>query len=446
LGDNAAIDANPTTVQYDVVGFGTNPTDAADFTGGVVPQGTVTFAPTEFSKTISFTVAGDTAFEQDETFRIELSNATDGAVVVNAGEATGTLVNDDEVATPTTIKNLTPGNDFWPGPGFPGDTNGGDEIINGLAGSDTINGGAGNDTINGGTGKDTAIWSSFRKQGTVSINPETDSTVTGPEGTDTVRNIERYVFADGEFIADTAHEAAQVYRLYNAALDRTPDQNGLKSWTSALLSDTSTLEQVAQGFTDSPEFKTKYGNLNDRAYITQLYQNVLDRNPDPGGLAAWEGGLKGGLSRAEVLVGFSESPENIDKTRGAIEEGLWVRDDQAAIIARMYDTVLDRLPDAPGLLAWKGGLQGGMSLNQVADGFTNSPEFQAKYGALDNEAFVKQLYLNVLDREGEPSGVEAWKGGLDGGVSRSQVVLGFSESPEHQSKLAAFIDDGINLV
>ena len=51
-----------------------------------------------------------------------------------------------------------------------------------------------------------------------------------------------------------------------------------------------------------------------------------------------------------------------------------------------YDTTLDRLADAPGLAAWIGALKGGMTLTQMADGFTGRPEFQTKYGALDDVA------------------------------------------------------------
>jgi hypothetical protein len=32
-----------------------------------------------------------------------------------------------------------------------------------------------------------------------------------------------------------------------------------------------------------------------------------------------------------------------------------------------------------------------------------SPEFQARYGALNNAAFVQQLYQNVLGRAGDPA-------------------------------------------
>jgi hypothetical protein len=62
---------------------------------------------------------------------------------------------------------------------------------------------------------------------------------------------------------------------------------------------------------------------------------------------------------------------------------------------------------------------------------------------LNDDSFVRQLYRNVLDREGEQSGVDAWVGGLKGGMSRAEVALGFLESVEHQSKTATFIDDGI---
>jgi hypothetical protein len=156
--------------------------------------------------------------------------------------------------------------------------------------------------------------------------------------------------------------------------------------------------------------------------------------------------MASGMSRSELVLGFSESAENVELTRATVEQGIWVRDDQAAFVARMYDSTLDRLPDAPGLIGWVNAMKDGMTGHQVADGFTGSPEFQQKYGSLDDTAFVQQLYRNVLDREGEASGVEGWKGALGTGMSRADVVLGFSESPEHQNKLAPYINDGIWLL
>ena len=45
--------------------------------------------------------------------------------------------------------------------------------------------------------------------------------------------------------------------------------------------------------------------------------------------------------------------------------------------------------------------------------------------------------------EGEQSGVDAWIGGIKSGMSRADVVVGFSESQEHQNKMAPYIDNGI---
>jgi hypothetical protein len=106
--------------------------------------------------------------------------------------------------------------------------------------------------------------------------------------------------------------------------------------------------------------------------------------------------------------------------------------------ARLYDTVFDRKPDAPGLDFWTHSLDSGTPLQTVADGFMQSPEWQARYGTPDNQAFVETLYRNVLDRAGEADGVNFWTGHLnDGAASRGEVVVAFSESPEHVAKVTA---------
>ena len=101
----------------------------------------------------------------------------------------------------------------------------------------------------------------------------------------------------------------QAFRLYMAALDRTPDSTGLANWTNTLRSGAD-LEEVAHGFVASAEFESRYGALNDSEYVTQLYQNVLNRAPDSAGYANWMSHLESGETRESVLIGFSESTEN----------------------------------------------------------------------------------------------------------------------------------------
>ncbi|WP_421907590.1 DUF4214 domain-containing protein [Mameliella sp.] len=51
------------------------------------------------------------------------------------------------------------------------------------------------------------------------------------------------------------------------------------------------------------------GGGTNEDFVRVMYQNTLDRGADAGGLAHWVGQLGAGASRADVLLGFSESPE-----------------------------------------------------------------------------------------------------------------------------------------
>lgn len=70
------------------------------------------------------------------------------------------------------------------------------DTINGAAGNDRITGGAGNDTIDGGTGSDSAVFSGLRSTYTLTDLGNGSVRVVGPDGTDTVTNIEKLVFSD----------------------------------------------------------------------------------------------------------------------------------------------------------------------------------------------------------------------------------------------------------
>jgi hypothetical protein len=67
-------------------------TSGSDYTA---KTGTLTFAPGTTSQTISITVSGDRTVESSETFRVNLTGATNATVAPVAGTATVTIVNDD---------------------------------------------------------------------------------------------------------------------------------------------------------------------------------------------------------------------------------------------------------------------------------------------------------------------------------------------------------------
>lgn len=228
--------------------------------------------------------------------------------------------------------------------------------------------------------------------------------------------------------------AASVFRLYRAALDRTPDRPGHLDWTQQLETGTASLEDVAAGFIGSPEFQAEYGGSNNADFVTLLYDNVLNRAPDAGGLAHWTGQLDGGaMTRAQVVLGFSESQEFIATARSGsvLFSDAGYEQDWVDEVFRLYQATLDRAPDLPGLLSWVDILAGGQDFLSVVSGFVESVEFQANYGATTNTEFVTLLYSNVLDRAPDPAGLASWVGALNSGSqSREEVVRGFSESPE----------------
>jgi ELWxxDGT repeat protein len=108
-------------VNWAVTGSGSNPANATDFVGGILPSGTESFTTGQTSKVITVNVQGDTTVEPNENFTVTLSNPTNGATITTA-TATGTIQNDDFIGTS------------------------GPDTLVGTSGADAMTGLAGNDT------------------------------------------------------------------------------------------------------------------------------------------------------------------------------------------------------------------------------------------------------------------------------------------------------------
>ena len=271
-----------------------------------------------------------------------------------------------------------------------------------------------------------------------------------------------------------------VGRFYETILGREADPTGLNNWTDRLYTGIRTGADVARGFVFSPEFVNQ--NTTNTEYVETLYAAFFGRPADAGGLAGWTERLDNGVSRAQVLNGFIYSQEfgNLASSYGILvdsdagpasdaavitgdgsdshlliggagnsviyDEGTGVQEvhtndkQVAGQVYRLYGATLGRAPDAGGFMGWTAGLQNNLVLVQVANGFVNSAEFQATYGALDNEGFVELLYQNVLGRAADAGGLNNWVTQLENGMSRAQVVVGFSESAEYKINTAPALD------
>lgn len=104
--------------------------------------------------------------------------------------------------------------------------------------------------------------------------------------------------------------------LYQAALDRRPDEAGLNYFVGDLQTGQS-LQDIAHSFYISDEFRRQFDSFDDHQYIDQLYLNVLEREADSAGMAYWlEDIQEHGRSHADVLVSFAQSAENRDNAAG----------------------------------------------------------------------------------------------------------------------------------
>ncbi|TCD11308.1 DUF4214 domain-containing protein [Oricola cellulosilytica] len=322
--------------------------------------------------------------------------------------------------------------------------NSGNDTLYGMGGSDTLVGGDGDDVNDGGAGTDTAAYDSLSRTHSISWSGSNGRGTVSGGGTDSLSSIELLSFVDGYFLSGNA---AIVARMYDSALDRDADYGGLFNWIASLDAGLGGIG-LAEYFVTSQEFTQTYGALGNTEFVTLLYENVLDRSPDQPGLDYWVDLLDfGSNSRAEVLYGISESVEHIsimasDRVSGSI----WLGDDNAMEIARLYNVALDRAPDADGLSQWIASYKEGQRLENIAESFVNSAEFAAKYGSLSHTDFVALLYNNALDREPDQPGLDYWVLALDNGqVTTADMLIGFSNSTEFKVFSESYMDDGIML-
>lgn len=101
-------------------------------------------------------------------------------------------------------------------------------------------------------------------------------------------------------------------------------------------------------------------------------------------------------------------------------------------VYRLYSAYFLRLPDQGGYEFWiQAYAAGDFNLTTMSDFFAASPEFQQRYGSLDNQQFIELVYANVLQRTPDREGFFFWLDELESGrVSRGGLMSFFSESEE----------------
>lgn len=206
-------------------------------------------------------------------------------------------------------------------------------VLKGGADSVLVDAGSGNDTItllddnhrvDGGSGIDTVVLAGPRSIWQISQSGNTlmlqSKSYAG--GSNTLVNVERLLFDDMALAFDVSGNGGQIYRLYQAAFNRTPDSGGLGFWMHQMDEGIS-LDTIASYFADSPEFREMYGsNLSNATLVDKLYQNILHRAGDAEGVKFWNNYLDNlGGTQAKTLAYFGESVENQQALASIIGSG-----------------------------------------------------------------------------------------------------------------------------
>ena len=236
---------------------------------------------------------------------------------------------------------------------------------------------------------------------------------------------------------------AFVDRLYNIILDRPAEEGGLADWTNALISGENTSADIVYGLANSPEFNNK-GLSNDQI-VERMYLAMLGRPSDAGGKADWIDAMANGCTVNGIINGFSGSQEFAGVCAGyGIKAGNITncepRDKNVnltAFVSRMYTKALGRAYDVYGLNDWTNDyLNGAATANKIAYGFILSDEFAAR--GLSNDAYVDTLYRTFFDREPDEGGKSGWLDAMANGASRQDVLDGFLGAPEFENLKASF--------
>ncbi len=104
----------------------------------------------------------------------------------------------------------------------------------------------------------------------------------------------------------------EITRIYQAVLDRSPDEDGLSYWAEQRQAGVE-LTVVVGSFRTSPEFELRFASMLDAPvedWVETMYQRVLGRSSDAAGKAYWTDLVDSGVSsREQLIIHFADSVE-----------------------------------------------------------------------------------------------------------------------------------------
>ena len=232
-----------------------------------------------------------------------------------------------------------------------------------------------------------------------------------------------------------------VERLYNNVLNRASEPGGIDFWTNELYTYKETGAQVAVGFIGSKEFKDR--NTSDSDFIDILYRTFFDREPEAGGKNFWMNQLKtGAMTRDQVAMGFIDSQEWADTcARYGIRSGGSYKSKVTIQPSSLTLAFVERMyTTALGRDYDTAGRDfwakplANFELTGEQVGINFFNSAEMKGYNLSDSEYIERLYLTFMDRPSDSGGKNFWLNFLKEGHSREELVLGFTRSEEFVNK------------
>jgi hypothetical protein len=224
-----------------------------------------------------------------------------------------------------------------------------------------------------------------------------------------------------ELLTSTEYRTNLVSGYYTTFLGRTGSSGEVGGWVNALANGVKD-EQVIDAFVGSVEYfhgATLGGDTNVN-WFTSLYQKLLNRAPDSGGLNANVDGLLADYAaqRQTVIFNITNSTEFLtNKVNG------------------FYQKYLGRGADPGALTSDIAALRAGTTTDELLiANLVGSPEYLANHGST-NLSFLQAAYPDILGRMLDSSGQSTFMAQLQNGVSRTTVALELLTSNEYRTNL-----------
>ena len=159
-----------------------------------------------------------------------------------------------------------------------------------------------------------------------------------------------------DVVTSSEYGSELVDGYYQRFLGRAPDPAG-QAFFEGELAQGATDQSVMETVLGSPEYYADSGAAPD-GFVDALYQSLLGRAPEEGGLNYWEAQLAGGIERGTVANEILSSAEY-----------------ESDLVQALYESLLKRDADPAGLSYWVSELAGGTSYESLTASVAGSPEY-----------------------------------------------------------------------